>query len=43
MPVVVIGAQRPASGLSTDAAINLVNGVRTAADPAAAARGVLCC
>ena len=27
-PVVVIGAQRPASGLSTDAAINLLNGVR---------------
>lgn len=41
IPVVVIGAQRPASGLSTDAAINLVNGVRTAADPASRGRGVL--
>lgn len=41
VPVVVIGAQRPASGLSTDAAINLVNGVRVAADPASRGRGVL--
>jgi L-asparaginase len=41
VPVVVIGAQRPASGLSTDAAINLVNGVRTAADPSSRGRGVL--
>src|SRR3954468_1124716 len=40
-PVVLIGAQRPASGLSTDAAINLVNGVRVAADPASRGRGVL--
>ncbi|HSI02631.1 MAG TPA: asparaginase [Reyranella sp.] len=40
-PVVVIGAQRPASGLSTDAAINLLNGVRVAADPASRGRGVL--
>jgi L-asparaginase len=38
---VVIGAQRPASGLSTDAAINLLNGVRVAADPASRGRGVL--
>ncbi|WP_395714238.1 asparaginase domain-containing protein [Reyranella sp.] len=41
VPVVVIGAQRPASGLSTDAAINLVNGVRTAASPDSRGRGVL--
>lgn len=41
VPVVLIGAQRPASGLSTDAAINLLNGVRTAADPASRGRGVL--
>ncbi|WP_422003391.1 asparaginase [Reyranella sp.] len=41
LPVVLIGSQRPASGLSTDAAINLVNGVRTAADPASRGRGVL--
>ena len=41
LPVVLVGAQRPASGLSTDAAINLLNGVRTAADPASRGRGVL--
>jgi L-asparaginase len=41
VPVVLIGSQRPASGLSTDAAINLVNGVRTAASPASRGRGVL--
>ena len=41
VPVVVVGAQRPASGLSTDAAINLVNAVRTAADPQSRGRGVL--
>ena len=41
IPVGLIGAQRPASGLSTDAAINLLNGVRTAADPASRGRGVL--
>lgn len=40
-PVVLIGSQRPASGISTDAAINLLNGVRTAADPASRGRGVL--
>ena len=40
-PVVMIGSQRPASGLSTDAAINLLNGVRVAADPASRGRGVL--
>jgi L-asparaginase len=41
VPVVIIGSQRPASGLSTDAAINLVNGIRTAACPASRGRGVL--
>ena len=41
IPVVMIGSQRPASGLSTDAAINLVNGVRTAMDPDSRGRGVL--
>lgn len=40
-PVVLIGSQRPSSGLSTDAAINLVNGVRVAVDPASRGRGVL--
>jgi L-asparaginase len=41
VPVVMIGSQRPASGLSTDAAINLLNGVRTAASPDSRGRGVL--
>ena len=41
IPVVLIGSQRPASGLSTDAAINLLNGVRTAASPDSRGRGVL--
>jgi len=40
-PVVLIGAQRPASGLSTDAAINLVNGLRVAGSPDSRGRGVL--
>ena len=43
IPVVLIGSQRPASGLSTDAAINLLNGVRTAAVPTAAAAACWCC
>jgi L-asparaginase len=41
LPVVVIGSQRPASALSTDAGFNLVNGVRTAASPQARGMGVL--
>jgi L-asparaginase len=41
VPVVVVGSQRPASGLSSDAAMNLVNAVRVAADPASRGRGVL--
>ncbi len=41
IPVVVVGSQRPLSGLSTDAALNLVNAVRTAASPASKGRGVL--
>lgn len=40
-PVVVVGAQRPSSGLGTDAGINLVNAVRTAASPAARGMGAL--
>jgi L-asparaginase len=39
--VVLVGAQRPATGLSTDAAMNLVNAIRVAADPASRGRGVL--
>ncbi len=41
VPVVVVGAQRPSSGLSTDAALNLVNAIRVAASPAARGLGVL--
>jgi L-asparaginase len=41
VPVVIVGSQRPLSGLSTDALMNLVNAVRTAASPASRGRGVL--
>ncbi len=41
VPVVLVGSQRPLSGLSTDAAINLVAAVRTAGSPASRGRGVL--
>ena len=41
IPVVVTGAQRPASALSTDAGLNLVNAIRVAASPAAHGMGVL--
>ncbi len=40
-PVVVVGAQRPSTGISTDAAINLVNATRTAAAPESRGMGVL--
>jgi len=40
-PVVVVGAMRPASAMSTDADLNLLNAVRVAADPASVGRGVL--
>ena len=40
-PVALVGAQRPATGLSTDAGMNLVNAIRTAKDPASRGRGVL--
>ena len=43
VPIVVVGAQRPASALSTDAGLNLVNAVRTAASPDARGLGVLVC
>ena len=43
IPIVVVGAQRPASALSTDAGMNLVNAVRTAACPEARGLGVLVC
>jgi len=41
IPVVVVGAQRPATGLSSDAAMNLLNAVRVAAAPEARDLGVL--
>lgn len=40
-PVVLVGAMRPSSGLSSDGQLNVVNGVRVAASPDAAGRGVL--
>ena len=43
IPIVVVGAQRPASALSTDAGLNLVNAVRTAACRDARGMGVLVC
>ena len=41
VPVVLVGAQRPASGLSTDAPMNLLNAVRVAAHPDTRGMGVL--
>ncbi|MBR3369497.1 MAG: asparaginase [Rhodobacteraceae bacterium] len=41
LPIVVTGAQRPASALSTDAGMNLANAIRTAASPEARGKGVL--
>lgn len=41
VPVVVVGAQRPASALGSDAGINLVNAVRVAASPDARGMGTL--
>lgn len=41
IPVVVVGSQRPLSGLASDASMNLVNAVRVAADPQSTGRGVL--
>ena len=40
-PVVIVGAQRPASALGTDAGANLVAALRVAASPEAAGLGVL--
>ncbi|HEY8288310.1 MAG TPA: asparaginase [Acetobacteraceae bacterium] len=41
IPVVLVGAQRPSSALSSDAGMNLVNGIRVAASPEARGMGVL--
>jgi L-asparaginase len=40
-PVVLVGAQRPSSALSSDAGLNLVNAIRVAASPDACGMGVL--
>ncbi|MBC9208394.1 asparaginase [Roseomonas aerophila] len=41
VPVVMVGSQRPASALSSDAGMNLLNAVRVAASPQARGLGVL--
>ena len=41
VPVVLVGAQRPPSALSSDAGLNLVNAIRVAASPEARGMGVL--
>jgi L-asparaginase len=43
VPVVLAGAQRPLSALSSDAEANLVNAVRVACSPQARSMGVLVC
>lgn len=40
-PVVVVGAQRPATAISSDGPLNLLNAIRTAATPEARGKGVL--
>lgn len=40
-PVVLVGAMRPASAVSADGYLNLLNAVRTAAEPHSAGMGVL--
>jgi len=40
-PVVVVGSMRPASAISADGYLNLLNAVRVAADPASRGRGCL--
>lgn len=42
-PVVLTGAQRPASALSSDAGMNIFNAVRVAAHPGSRGLGVLVC
>jgi L-asparaginase len=40
-PVVLVGAQRPATAISSDGPLNLLNAIRTASAPVARGRGVL--
>lgn len=40
-PVILVGAMRPATAISADGPMNLLNAVRLAADPQAADRGVM--
>src|SRR5262249_57514952 len=40
-PVVIVGAQRPFSTLSSDAPLNLLNAIRVAGDPSSRGKGVL--
>jgi len=42
-PVVITGSMRPATALSADGPLNLMNAVRLAGDPDAKGRGVLIC
>ena len=41
LPIVIVGSQRPASALSTDAGMNLANAIRTAACPESRGLGAL--
>ncbi len=40
-PVVIVGAQRPPTGISADGPLNLLSAVRVAADPEAVGKGVM--
>ena len=40
-PVIVVGAQRPSTGISADGPINLLSAIRTAISPQAVGKGVL--
>lgn len=40
-PVIVVGAQRPPTGISPDGPLNLLSGIRVAASPAGRGKGVL--